>query len=111
MTETYSNKAYLALFNLLDSKYEKSRDTQLGRLLGDMNPILFVDDTSADSACFEDFSDCCASYPSDEVRSAYKASIDFLKMYDNEFGFEISGIIEEISFEEYEECFRETCSN
>ena len=68
MTEKYSFKAYLALFNLLDLKFEKSKDLQLGRLLGDMNPNLFADDTSADSACFEDFLDCSASYTSDEVR-------------------------------------------
>ena len=49
MTEKYSFKAYLALFNLLDLKFEKSKDLQLGRLLGDMNPNLFADDTSADS--------------------------------------------------------------
>lgn len=55
MTEKYSFKAYLTLFNLLDSKFEKFKDPQLGRLLGDMTPNLFADDTSSDSACFEDF--------------------------------------------------------
>ena len=107
MTEKYLFKAYLALFNLLDLKFEKSKDLQLGRLLGDMNPNLFADDTSADSACFEDFLDCSASYTSDEVLNAYNASIDFLKMYNNEFGFEILELIEELSFKEYEECFCE----
>ena len=107
MTEKYSFKAYLTLFNLLDSKFEKSKDPQLGRLLEDMTPNLFADDTSADSACFEDFWDCSASYTSDEVLNAYNASIDFLNMYKNEFGFEISELIEELSFKEYEECFCE----
>lgn len=107
MTEKYSYKAYLALFNLLDQKFEKSKNPQLGRLLGDMNPNLFADDTSADSACFEDFLDCCASYKSDEILNAYNASIDFLKMYNDEFGFEISDVIEELSFNEYEKCFCE----
>lgn len=107
MTEKYSYKAYLVLFNLLDQKFEKSKNPQLGRLLGDMNPNLFADDTSADSACFEDFADCSAPYTSDEVPNAYNASIDFLKRYNNEFGFEISELIEELSFKEYEECFYE----
>ena len=107
MTEKYSYKAYLTLFNLLDLKYEKSKDPHLGRLLGDMNPNLFADDTSADSACFEDFLDCSTSYTSDELLNAYNASIDFLKMYNNEFGFEISDVIEELSFNEYEGCFCE----
>ena len=87
---------------------KKTKNPQLGRLLGDMKPNLLADDTSADSACFEDFLDCSASYTSDEVLNAYNASIDFLKMYKNEFGFEISKLIEELSFKEYEECF---CDN
>lgn len=74
MTEKYSKKAYLTLFNLLDLKFEKTKNPQLGRLLGDMNPNLLADDTSADSACFEDFLDCGASYTSDEVLNAYHAS-------------------------------------
>ena len=107
MTEKYSKKAYLTLFNLLDFKFEKNQNPQLGRLLGDMNPNLFADDTSADSACFEDYLDCGAPYTSDEILNAYHASLDFLKMYKNEFGFEITELIEELSFKEYEECFCE----
>ena len=43
----------------------------------------------------------------DIILNAYNASIDFLKMYNNEFGFEILELIEELSFKEYEECFCE----
>ena len=74
MTEAYANKAYIALFNLLDSKFDKSKDREVGRLLSDMNPNLFFDDTSADSACFEDFFNCCASYTNDKTLNAYNAS-------------------------------------
>lgn len=105
MTEIYSNKAYLTLFNLLDLRFDKSKDPEIGRLLGDMNPNLFADDTSADCACFEDFLDCCAPYATDEILNAYNASIDFLNLYCNEFGFEIADLIEDISFKEYDECF------
>ena len=38
-----------------------------------MNPNLFFDDTSADSACFEDFFNCCASYTKDKTLNAYNA--------------------------------------
>ena len=102
MTEKYTNKAYLALFNLLDLRFNKSEDSELGRLLSDMNPNLCTQDTSADSACFEDYSDCCASYEADSIANAYKASVEFLKLYCNEFGFEIMGVIEDISLQEFE---------
>ncbi len=105
MTEAYANKAYIALFNLLDSKFDKSKDREIGRLLSDMNPNLFFDDTSADSACFEDFFNCCASYTNDKTLNAYNASIDFLKLYCEEFGFEIKNTIKDISLEEYSNCF------
>ncbi len=105
MTEKYINKAYIALFSLLDLRFNESKDSELGRLLSDMNPNLFAQDTSADSACFEDYVDCCVSYESDSILNAYKASIDFLKLYCNEFGFEIMIIIEEISSQEFENCF------
>ena len=43
MTEAYANKAYIALFNLLDSKFDKSKDREVGRLLSDMNQMCIRD--------------------------------------------------------------------
>ncbi len=105
MTEKYTSQAYIALFNMLDLRFNKSKDSELGRLLSDMNPNLFVDDMSADSACFEDYLDCCVSYEADSIPNAYKASVDYLKLYCNEFGFEIISVIEDVSLQEYEHCF------
>lgn len=105
MTKLYIKQAYLALFDLLDKEYDKTSYNELGRLLSDMNPNTFVGDMSADSACYEDFCDFGKDYEKDDVLSAYSASMKFLKMYENEFGFNIVKIVETISYEKYKECF------
>jgi hypothetical protein len=60
---------------------------------------MFTQDISADSACFEDYLDCCALHETDSIQNAYKASVEFLKLYCNEFGFEI------ISLQEFKDSF------
>lgn len=101
MTEQVTRKAYIALFNLLDSRYDKTQDGELGRLLSGMNPNMFFDDVSADSACYEDFCECAKLYEDDTVTCAYKTSVDFLKLYSNEFRFDIKSIVEDIALDEY----------
>lgn len=101
MTEQVTRKAYVALFNLLDSIYDKTQDGELGRLLSGMNPNIFIDDTSADSACYEDFCECAKLYEDDTVTCTYKTSVVFLKLYCNEFGFDIKSIVENITLDEY----------
>lgn len=105
MTKLYIKQAYLALFDLLDKEYDKTSDNELGRLLSDMNPNTFVGDMSADSACYEDFCDSLKEYEKDDVLSAYLVSMKFLKMYQDEFGFNIGEFVDTISFEKYKECF------
>ena len=39
MTENFTRRAYIALFNLLDSRYDKTQDGELGRILSGMLPI------------------------------------------------------------------------
>ena len=101
MTEQVTRKAYIALFNLLDSRYDKTQDGELGRLLSGMNPNMFFDDVSADSACCEDFCESSMLYKEDNVRDAYRTSVNFLNLYCNEFGFDIKSIVEDIALDEY----------
>ncbi len=101
MTENFTRKAYIALFNLLDSRFDKTQDGELGRLLSGMNPTMFVDDASADSACYEDFCECAKLYKDETVTCSYKTSVDFLKLYCNEFGFDIKSVVENITLDEY----------
>ena len=111
MTENFTKRAYLTLFNLLDLKFNNTGDKELGRLLSDMNPNTFINDTSADSACYEDFCDCADDFENNEIVSAYSVSIKFLEMYCNNFGFEIQKVIDDISLKEYETIFAETNKN
>lgn len=108
MTEKFTKRAYLTLFNLLDLKFNKTSDKELGRLLSNMNLNTFINDTSADSACYEDFCDCADNFENNEITSAYSVSIKFLEMYCNDFGFEIQKVIDDISLKEYETLFAET---
>ena len=111
MTEKFISRAYLTLFNLLDSRFNKTSDKETGKLLSAMNPYIFTNDLSADSACYEDFCDCAMQYNNDEIVSAYSASIGFLKMYCNDFGFNIQCLVDDISLKEYQEMFIETNKN
>ena len=101
MTENFTRRAYIALFDLLDSRFDKTQDGELGRLLSGMNPTMFVDDASADSACYEDFCECSMLYKEDNMRDAYRTSVDFLNLYCNEFGFDIKSVVENITLDEY----------
>lgn len=101
MTENFTRRAYTALFNLLDSRFDKTQDGELGRLLSGMNPNMFVDDVSADSACCEDFCESSMLYKEDNVRDAYRTSVNFLNLYCNEFGFDIKSVVENITLDEY----------
>ena len=101
MTENFTRRAYIALFNLLDSRYDKTQDGELGRLLSGMNPNMFFDDVSADSACYEDFCESSMLYKEDNVRDAYRTSVNFLNLHCNEFGFDIKSVVENITLYEY----------
>ena len=105
MTENFTRRAYIALFNLLDSRYDKTQDGELGRLLSGMNPNMFFDDASADSACYEDFCESSKLSKEDNVRDAYRTSVNFLNLYCNKFGFDIKSVVENITLDEYVNCF------
>ena len=40
-------------------------------------------------------------YKEDNMRDAYRTSVDFLNLYCNEFGFDIKSIVENITLDEY----------
>lgn len=112
MTENFTKRAYLTLYNLLDLRFNKTSNKELGRLLSDMCPYTFKDSNSADPATYEDFLDCLNDCYSEtekmDITTAFKASIKFLEMYRDDFGFEIQKVIDDISLKEYETLFAET---
>lgn len=111
MNEKFVVKAYAALFKTLKNMYDRHKSDSLAVLMGDMNPYLFSDGNSADPTVYEDFRDkvneCCENESETNVKTAFLASMNFLKMYNNEFGLELSGIISEMKYGVYQESFNE----
>ncbi|MBR5247020.1 MAG: hypothetical protein IKV25_06610 [Clostridia bacterium] len=112
MIENFTKRAYLTLFNLLNLRFNNTCDKELRRLLGDMCPYTFKDSNSADPATYEDFLDCLNDCYSEtkkmDITTTFKASIKFLEVYRDEFGFAIQKVIDDISLKEYETIFAET---
>lgn len=107
---SFEKQAYTALFNVLDKCYDETKDSSLGSLLSDMNPDLFDESDSADPVVFEDFSECIKviygkSFTAD-ARTAFLASMQFLRHYRDDFGFDIDDIIKQIDYEDFEEAFQ-----
>ena len=102
MKEEFLKKAYLAFFKLIDAQYDQSKNEGLAVLLGDMIPDLYSDGISADPACYEDFCACLLEQKDYNEESAFNGAIAFLRKYCEQLGFNMLGIIENISFEKYQ---------
>lgn len=92
-------QGYLAMFNILEQYYDSTKNEELGELLGSMNPALFVDSQSADSAMYFDWEnivDKVTIKKSMTSLEAFQAMILFLKFYQKEFGFKLGWILEEL---------------
>lgn len=108
MTEQFIKKAYLALYHLLDDEYFKKKNDALGNVLSFMSPYTFKDLNSADPAYYSDFCRFIKKYDSEDIKSAYNASIDFLMFYHTEFEFQIKEYIDKLTLEKYSEYFNNT---
>lgn len=109
MNTKYKNQAFIALYNIIDKFYKEDKNEFIADLASDMCPYTFKDSNSADPAVYEDFSDCLNNCFSEtekmDVITAFNASIRFLDMYRDEFGFEINEYIEQITFDLYKKEF------
>lgn len=105
MISSYTDQAYLALYNIVSRYYDEDKNDWIASLASDMCPYTFVDSKSADPATYEDFTDCfnlCfAETQKENIATAYSASIKFLEMYRDEFGFDIDEYIKKLSFDIY----------
>lgn len=105
----YENRAFIALYNIVDRFYKEDKNEFILVLADDMCPYIFADGMSADPAAYADFNDYlnfyCAQTNQKDVVSAHKASIRFLEMYRDEFDFKIDNYIEKLTFELYKEEF------
>lgn len=109
MNKKYQKRSYKALFSVLDNFYKEIKSDSVGALLGSMNPDIFCDSDSADSAAFEDFCDClheCLTKSLiEDAKTAHAASINFLLFYKNEFGFDLDDAVAYVDYEKFEEEF------
>lgn len=109
MNTKYKKQSYMALYNIIDKFYRKEKNEFIADLASDMCPYTFKDSNSADPAVYEDFSDCLnscfAETEKTDITTAFKASIRFLEMYRDEFGFELNDYIERITIDLYKKEF------
>lgn len=108
MNDKYIKKAFLALFHFIENEYFKTKNDSLGVMASSMNPHIFADGNSADPAYYSDFCVFIKKYDSENVKSAYNASIDFLMFYHTEFEFQIKEYIDKLTLEEYSKYFNNT---
>ena len=115
MNIKYEKQSYLALYNIIDKFYTKDKNEFIAELASEMCPYTFKDSISADSAVYEDFSDCLhfcfAESENEDISTAFNASIRFLKMYRDEFGFKIDDYIEQLSIDLYKNEFTKIVFN
>lgn len=109
MNRKYQKNSYIALYNIIDDFYKKDKNKHIANLASDMCPYTFKDSNSADPATYEDFLDCLNYYYAEtekmDITTAYKASIKFLEMYRDEFGFELNDYIKQITSDLYKKEF------
>ena len=108
-SNNFEKQFYIALYNIIDKFYKNDKNEFIAELASEMCPYTFKDSISADSAVYEDFSDCLhfcfAESENEDISTAFNASIRFLKMYRDEFGFEIDNYIEQLSIDLYKQEF------
>lgn len=109
MISNYTDKSYLTLYNIIDRYYDEDKNDWIANIASDMSPYTFLNCKSADPATYGEFADCLnicyAETKKEDVAAAYAASIKFLEMYRDEFGFDIDKYIKQLTFELYKEEF------
>lgn len=108
MDKSPCRKAFLAMFNLLDSIYSQYPYNNLGVVLSDICPYTFKDSMTADPAAWDDF---CEYYKEaeavndSEFKTGYDTAIRFLRVYEDEWGYPIPYAMEAFTIEKYREYY------
>lgn len=108
------SESYLAMFWFIDSFYWKTKDDDLGSILGGLSPFTFMDDTSADPAAWSEWKTVIEDMNlKDEnkknltIEETIKATVVFLKEYNRSGCFNLDIIYENISALQSENCSKE----
>jgi len=94
-------ESYLIMYRILDHICWETNDEDetLMNLLGNLDPSIFIDSMSADSAAWEDWCDVLVKTHYGEMLSpldVLSATIDFMHFHQNEFGFPLDRVIERL---------------
>ena len=112
MNSKYQKRAYLALYRMIDAFYKEEHNEYIADLASEMCPYTFENSHSADPAVYEDFVDCLracfAETEKADAENAFRASVRFLEMYRDEFGFETDGCIQKMTIERYKQEFEKS---
>ncbi len=105
---TLQGKAFMAMFELLDSIYSRKPYKNLAVVLSDISPNTWADGMSADMACWEEicefYDDLKNTYDS-EFELAYQTCLRFLRQYEEEWDYPIPYAMEEFTCEKYREYY------
>lgn len=96
-------QGYLAMFLMLVKYWDETKHDSLGAMLGSLNPFLFKGYISADPAAILDWEKSVKKVTDKEMLTedeAFEASLIFLSLYQNDFGFEIGWIIDDLGITE-----------
>jgi hypothetical protein len=92
-------QGYLAMFLMLVKYWDETKCDSLGAMLGSLNPFLFKGYISADPAAFVDWVNSVKKVTVKEMLTedeAFEASLMFVSLYRNDFGFEVGWIIDDL---------------
>ncbi|MCL2083442.1 MAG: hypothetical protein FWH04_09470 [Oscillospiraceae bacterium] len=95
-------QAYMAMFKLLDGCYWNTRNDDLGAMLGFMNTEIFEGDEPVDMAVFDTWEDCTSNVTNNKLLSSkqiFCSVIAFLKIYKDEFDFNLQWLIDKLEAE------------
>ncbi len=110
MENTPRRRAFLAMYWFLHDLYSRCHYSNLAVVLSDISPYTFKDGMSADPAAWLDFCefyDNAAGAYSSEFNRAYYSVRQYLRLFDEEWGFPIPYVFEELTLEAYGKYYNE----
>lgn len=99
-------ESFLEAYHVLSLLYQIKPTDGLNTLLSDMDPFLFKGKGSADPATIIDYSAFYKEIQKSEAELfdiEYKAAIQLIKMYHDEFGFDLEDVLQSLSHKYWNE--------
>lgn len=111
MKRNYYERCYIAFYWTLEHIFRQSKTPvsphpfSLCDLLSDMCPFTFATGMSADPAAYVDYENILkrkiTTVEDETVLNGYVAGWEYLQMYMEEYEYELEGVIQEFSLDDY----------